>query len=123
MLLKDTSAIVSGVGPALGKETARASAGEGADVMLGPRTEPYLAEVQAEIEALGRRARYVPTDITKQDQCDRLVKGAVDEYGRVDVLVHNASAPDVFQLSEDVDLDAWRPILDVNLFGSLHLHH
>jgi NAD(P)-dependent dehydrogenase (short-subunit alcohol dehydrogenase family) len=121
MLLKDKVAIVSGVGPGLGKEIALAFAREGADLVLGARTEPYLAEVQAEIEGLGRRARYAPTDITDQTQCDRLVRTATDEFGRVDVLVNNAFAPDVFQLFEDVDLDAWRRIVDVNLFGSLQL--
>ena len=121
MLLKDKVAIVSGVGPGLGKEIAVAFAREGADLVLGARTESYLAEVQAEIEGLGRRARYAPTDITDQAQCDRLVQTARDEFGRVDVLVHNAFAPDVFQLFEDVDLAAWRHIVDVNLFGSLQL--
>jgi NAD(P)-dependent dehydrogenase (short-subunit alcohol dehydrogenase family) len=121
MLLKDKVGIVSGVGPGLGKEIALAFAREGADLVLGARTEPYLAEVQAEIEGLGRRARYAPTDITDQAQCDRLVQTAIDEYGRVDVLVNNAFAADVFQLFEDVDLDAWRRIVDVNLFGSLQV--
>lgn len=121
MLLEDKVGIVSGVGPGLGKEIAVAFAREGADVVLGARTEPYLAEVQAEIEALGRRARYAPTDITDPAQCERLVRTAVDEFGRVDVLVNNAFAADVFQLFEDVDLAAWRHIVDVNLFGSLQL--
>ena len=71
MLLKDKVGIVSGVGPGLGKEIALAFAREGADLVLGARTESYLAEVQTEIEGLGRRARYAPTDITDQAQCDR----------------------------------------------------
>jgi NAD(P)-dependent dehydrogenase (short-subunit alcohol dehydrogenase family) len=121
MLLKDKVGIVSGVGPGLGKEIALAFAREGADLVLGARTESYLSEVQTEIEGLGRRARYAPTDITDQAQCDGLVQTAIDEFGRVDVLVNNAFAPDVFQLFEDVDLDAWRRIVDVNLFGSLQL--
>jgi NAD(P)-dependent dehydrogenase (short-subunit alcohol dehydrogenase family) len=121
MLLKDKVAIVSGVGPGLGKEIALAFAREGADVVLGARTEGYLREVQGEIEALGRRAAYAPTDITDAGQCDRLVQTALDGLGRVDVLVNNAFAPDVFQLFEDVDLAAWRHIVDVNLFGSLQL--
>jgi len=121
MLLKDKVAIVSGVGPGLGKEIALAFAREGADVALGARTESYLREVQGDIESLGRRAVYAPTDITDQAQCDRLVQETVDALGRVDVLVHNAFAPDAFQLFEDVDLAAWRHIMDVNLFGSLQL--
>ncbi len=121
MLLKDKRCIVSGIGPGLGKEIALAFAREGADVALGARTESYLEEVHGEIEALGRRAVHVRTDITDQAHCDALVQATVDAFGGVDVLVHNAFAPDVFQRFEDVDLAAWRHIMDVNLFGSLQL--
>jgi len=121
MLLKDKRCIVSGIGPGLGKEIALAFAREGADVALGARTEAYLEEVHCEIEALGRRAVHSRTDITDQAQCDALVQATVDAFGGVDVLVHNAFAPDVFQLFADVDLAAWRQIMDVNLFGSLQL--
>jgi NAD(P)-dependent dehydrogenase (short-subunit alcohol dehydrogenase family) len=121
MLLQHKVAIVSGVGPGLGQEIALAFAREGADVVLGARTEANLAKVHGEIEALGRRSCYATTDITDRAQCDRLVAAALDEFGRVDVLVNNAFAPDVFQPFEDVDLDAWRHIVDVNLFGSLQL--
>jgi NAD(P)-dependent dehydrogenase (short-subunit alcohol dehydrogenase family) len=122
-LLRGKAAIVSGVGPGLGKEIAVAFAREGADVALGARTEPYLEDVRGEIEALGRRAVSVPTDITDAEQCARLVDTAVTELGRLDVVVHNAFAGDVFQLFERVDLAAWRRIMDVNLFGSLQLTH
>jgi NAD(P)-dependent dehydrogenase (short-subunit alcohol dehydrogenase family) len=121
MLLKDKRCIVSGIGPGLGKEIALAFAREGADVALGARTESYLEEVHGEIEALGRRAVHARTDITDQAQCDALVQAALDAFGGIDVLVHNAFAPDVFKLFEDVDLGAWRQIMDVNLFGSLQL--
>jgi NAD(P)-dependent dehydrogenase (short-subunit alcohol dehydrogenase family) len=121
MLLEGKRCIVSGVGPGLGKEIALAFAREGADVALGARTESYLHEVQAEVEALGRRAVFARTDITDQSQCDGLARVCVDAFGGIDVLVHNAFAPDVFQRFEDVDLAAWRQIMDVNLFGSLQL--
>jgi len=121
MLLEGKTAIVSGVGPGLGTEIARAFAREGADVALGARTESYLEEVRDEIEVLGRKAVCVRTDITDPAQCDALARLADDELGRIDVVVHNAFAPDVFQLFEDVDLAAWRRIMDVNLFGSLQL--
>jgi NAD(P)-dependent dehydrogenase (short-subunit alcohol dehydrogenase family) len=121
MLLKDKRCIVSGIGPGLGKEIAMAFAREGADVALGARTESYLEEVHGDIEAMGRRAVHSRTDITDQAQCDALVAAALDAFGGVDVLVHNAFAPDVFQPFEDVDLAAWRHIMDVNLFGSLQL--
>jgi NAD(P)-dependent dehydrogenase (short-subunit alcohol dehydrogenase family) len=121
MLLKDKVGIVSGVGPGLGREIALAFAREGAAVVLGARTESYLETVRAEIDVLGGQAAAAVTDITDGAQCERLVDTARDTFGRVDVLVHNAFAPDVFQPFEAVDLDAWRHIMDVNLFGSLQL--
>jgi NAD(P)-dependent dehydrogenase (short-subunit alcohol dehydrogenase family) len=121
MLLNDKVGIVSGVGPGLGREIALAFAREGAAVVLGARTESYLDTVRADIEGRGGRAAAAATDITDATQCEQLVDTARDAFGRVDVLVHNAFAPDVFQPFDTVDLDAWRHIMDVNLFGSLQL--
>ena len=121
MLLENKRCIVSGIGPGLGREIALAFAREGADVALGARTESMLETVKGEVEALGRKAVVSRTDITDQSECDGLVQACVDAFGGVDVLVHNAFAPDVFQMFEDVDLEAWRTMMDVNLFGSLQL--
>ncbi|HEU5302494.1 MAG TPA: SDR family oxidoreductase [Acidimicrobiia bacterium] len=121
MLLENKRCIVSGIGPGLGREIALAFAREGADVALGARTESTLEQVKGEVEALGRTAVMSRTDITDQGECDGLVEACVDAFGGVDVLVHNAFAPDVFQMFEDVDLQAWRTMMDVNLFGSLQL--
>jgi NAD(P)-dependent dehydrogenase (short-subunit alcohol dehydrogenase family) len=121
MLLKDKVGIVSGVGPGLGRAIALAFVREGAAVVLGARTESYLDTVRGEIEALGGRVATAATDITDTAQCQRLVDTALDSFGHIDVLVHNAFAPDVFEPFESVDLDAWRHIMDVNLFGSLQL--
>lgn len=121
MLLDGKVCVVSGVGPGLGKEMALAFAREGADVALGARTESYLQEVKTEIEGLGRRVVYSPTDIGDPSQCERLVQTTIDAFGRVDVLVHNAFALDPFLPFETVDLDAWRAVMEVTLFGSLEL--
>jgi NAD(P)-dependent dehydrogenase (short-subunit alcohol dehydrogenase family) len=121
MLLKDKTVVVSGVGPGLGREIVRACAREGADLVLGARTAAFLDEVAAEVKAEGRRVVTVPTDITKVDQCEALIGGGVDAFGRVDCLVNSAFRPDVFRKFEDVDLEIWRKIFEVNVFGSLQL--
>jgi NAD(P)-dependent dehydrogenase (short-subunit alcohol dehydrogenase family) len=121
MLLADKIAIVSGVGPGLGREIALAFAREGADVVLGARTTSYLKDVAAEVEASGRRAVYAATDVTDAGQCHELVSRGLEAFGRVDVLVNNAARADVFQPFETVDLREWRKIMDVNLFGSLQM--
>ncbi|MGO9027915.1 MAG: SDR family oxidoreductase [Acidimicrobiales bacterium] len=121
MLLDGRVCVVAGVGTGLGHEVAVALALQGAAVVLGARTESYLDEVAAEISASGGTALAVPTNVVDPRQCDRLVAAADDEFGRVDALVNCAYRPDVFQTFEDVNLDKWRKIMEVNLFGALQL--
>jgi len=121
VLLKDRVCVVAGVGSGLGREVAVALAAQGASVVMGARTEDYLRQVEAEITDTGGSARAVVTNVVDPDQCRWLVSTAVDGFGRVDALVNCAYRPDVFQTFEEVDLDRWRKIMDVNLFGALHL--
>jgi len=121
MLLADKVAIVSGVGSGLGRELALAFAREGASVVLGARSEGFLREVADDITGRGGTALVVPTNIVDRAQCARLVATAVGELGRVDCLVNNAFRMDTFQSFEEVDLDTWRKIAEVNLFGTLQL--
>jgi NAD(P)-dependent dehydrogenase (short-subunit alcohol dehydrogenase family) len=121
MLLRDRIGIVSGIGPGVGRCVALAFAREGADVVLAARTAAGLETVAAEIRTLGRRALCVPTDIAQPADCERLVARALEEFGRVDVLVNNAFLTHPWGAIETADFDAWRRIFDVNLFGSLRL--
>ena len=121
MLLEGRVAIVSGVGPGLGRDIAIALAGEGADVALAARTESRLESVAKDVEALGRRALRVRTDVTSRPDCEALVERARRELGRIDVLVNNAFHPGVYLRFEEDDLDNWRDPIEVNLLGSLKL--
>ena len=73
------------------------------------------------MEALGRRALRLRTDITSRSDCDALVDATKREFGRIDVLVNNAYHPGVYLPFEQDDLDNWRTPLEVNLLGSLQL--
>jgi NAD(P)-dependent dehydrogenase (short-subunit alcohol dehydrogenase family) len=121
MLLEGKVAIVSGIGPGMGRDVALLFAREGADVVLGARTESKVKEVAAEVEELGRRAVPVRLDITYRSSCDDAVAAAVDAFGRVDILVNNAFHDGDFTLFEDADLESWRRTVDTNLFGTLQL--
>lgn len=121
-LLDGRVAIVSGVGPGMGRAIAVTLAHAGADVALGARREAALREVADEIEALGRRAVCVPTDITRVDDCRRLADTAASELGRIDVVVNNAFAEEDWHDPFDgFDPQRWRRPIEVNLFGSLQL--
>lgn len=121
MLLEGRVCVVSGAGPGLGRQVALLAARQGADIVLAARRETVLRAVADEVEAMGRRAVVVPTDITDADQCARLAERAVDAYGHVDALVNNAYVEDVFATFRKVDLDEWRRLSDVNLFGPLQV--
>ncbi len=120
-LLSGKVCVVSGVGPGLGRQAARALATHGADLVLAARRQHTLDDVLAEVEGMGARAIAAPTNITDADACARLVTAATEAFGGVDVLVNNAYRADVFQSFEDVDLALWRKIMDVNLFGTLQM--
>lgn len=121
-LLAGRVAVVSGVGPGMGRAIALELARAGADVALGARRESSWAPVAAEIEAGGRRAVGVDTDITDPEQCGRLVDTAARELGRIDILVNNAFAEEDWHLPFDgFDPGRWRRPVEVNVFGTLGL--
>lgn len=90
-------------------------------MVLAARTSEKLEAVAAEVEALGRRALPIPTDITEPEACRALATAARAEFGRVDVLANNAFAEDPFISFEDGGPDVWRKVFDVNVFGTLQL--
>jgi NAD(P)-dependent dehydrogenase (short-subunit alcohol dehydrogenase family) len=121
-LLDGRVAIVSGIGPGMGRAIALELARAGADVALGARREPALRAVATEVEALGRRTVCVPTDITDPEQCARLVETAGAELGGVDILVNNAfTEEDWHDPFDGFDPARWRAPIDVNVFGTLQL--
>jgi NAD(P)-dependent dehydrogenase (short-subunit alcohol dehydrogenase family) len=121
MLLEGKVAIVSGIGPGMGRDISLALAREGADVVLGARKEEHLVPVCEEIEALGRRATWKTCDIRDRAQCDALVETATSTYGKLDVLVNNAFRTEFEQPFEGLDLDVWEKTMETNFFGTMNL--
>jgi len=124
MLLQDKVVIVSGIGPGLGIELSTLAAREGArGVAVAARTASKLDDAEAAIRAAGLDTVVlkVPTDIADRAQCERLVERTAAAFGRIDALVNSAYVPGQFGPVESADLDDWRGILEVNLFGTLQL--
>lgn len=120
-MLAGRAALVSGVGPGLGREVALAFARHGADVAVGGRTRARLEEVAAEIEALGGRALPVVCDVTDPAACAATVESVTARFGHLDVLVNNAFDNGDAKSFVDADLADWRRTMDVNLWGTLAL--
>ena len=109
-------AIVTGASSGLGVAFAQGLAEAGADVVLGARRVDRLAETAALVEATGRRALTVETDVADPQACTDLVALAMEELGRVDVLVNNAGIGTASPATREDPAD-FRRVIDVNLNG------
>lgn len=121
MFAEGKVAVVTGVGPGMGRSIALALARQGVDVVLAARRAERVAAVADDVRALGREPLVVPTDITDRDACSALVDAAVDRFGGVDVLVQNGHHEGDWAPVLQADPDSWRAIFEVNVFGALHL--
>ncbi len=114
--LDGTVAIVTGASSGLGVAFAQALAEAGADVALGARRVDRLADTAALVEAAGRRAIAVETDVADPDSCQALVDATVERLGRVDVLVNNAGVGTAVPATRETP-EEFRRVIDVNLNG------
>jgi pteridine reductase len=108
-------ALVTGAAKRLGRAIALHLARDGADVVVHfHRSTPEAQEVVAQITNLGRRAICLPADLAKKSDIDKLFANANKEFGRLDILVNNASNflhADFASITEEI----WDAALDVNL--------
>ena len=100
----DKVIVITGASSGLGESTAKLLARHGAKVVLGARRKDRTDAVVNQISAAGGKAVGVAVDVTKRAEVEALIKGAVESFGRVDVLVNNAGV---------------MPIAPINLLGGM----
>ena len=115
--LDDKVVIVTGASSGLGVSFAQAFAQAGAHLVLGARRLDQMAQTAALVEDAGRRVYTRKTDVADPDQCQQLVDSAVEEFGRVDVLINNAGVGTAVPATREAPED-FRRVVDVNLNGS-----
>jgi NAD(P)-dependent dehydrogenase (short-subunit alcohol dehydrogenase family) len=113
-------AVITGGGTGIGRGAALVLAEHGADLVLAGRRVEALQATAADIEALGRRAVTVPTDVTDPAACQELVDATVANLGRVDILVNNAGGAETKPISKWTE-DEWQQVLALNLGSVWHL--
>lgn len=109
-------AVVTGASSGLGVAFAQAFAEAGANVALGARRVDRLGETADLVEAAGRSAVSVATDVASPEACTALVEAAMQEFGRVDVLINNAGIGTAVPATRETP-DQFRQVIDVNLNG------
>jgi NAD(P)-dependent dehydrogenase (short-subunit alcohol dehydrogenase family) len=118
MKLKDRGAIVTGGGRGIGKEIALALAREGCDVLISGRTREVLDDTAAEIEATGRRAKVLVTDVSHEAQVNEMVQAAIATFGQIDILVNNAGIVGPTAPVSGVSREDWDEVFAINLTGA-----
>ncbi len=111
-------AIVTGAGTGIGQRSALALLADGYSVTLAGRRAALLEETMTQAGELAAHALAVPTDVADPDSVAVLFARTVDAFGRVDVVFNNAgiSAPPI--PLEELTVDQWKAVVDVNLTGA-----
>src|SRR5262249_48253370 len=114
------TAIVTGAGSGIGRASALALLADGYNVVLAGRRPEALEETAARGNEAGRsgRALAVPTDVADEASVRALFNATTRAFGRLDLLVNNAGAGAPPVLLEELTIDAWRRVVDINLTGA-----
>jgi len=117
MRLKDKVAIITGSARGIGQATALKFAVEGARVVVCDLDRKAVDEVVAQIAAAGGQAIGFTLNVTDKASIAATVKGVMDKYGRIDVLVNNAGIVDDAQFRKMTD-EQFERVIDINLRGT-----
>ena len=114
-------AIVTGGSKGIGFAIARAFVGRGMQVAISARTDTDLANAVERL-AGGDRVAAIRADVQRAEDAERLVRETVQRFGGLDVLVNNAGVGRFAHVA-DMNLEAWREVIDTNLTGVFHCTH
>jgi 3-oxoacyl-[acyl-carrier protein] reductase len=118
MRLKGKSAVVTGGGRGVGRAVSLAFAREGADVVINYSTRIESAEkVVKEIQKMGRKATAVKGNVANKEDCQRIIRAAIDYFGKIDILVNNAGISRPAMLSRMTETQ-WDEVIDTHLKGA-----
>ncbi len=116
MKLTGKVAVVTGASKGIGKGIAVRYAQEGASVVLASRSPDQLSAIADQIRKEGGKALALEVDVTRFESVQAMVNRAVEEFGRLDIMVNNAGIS-MAQASEDLPPQDWRRALDTDLSG------
>jgi len=120
--LTGKATVITGADSGIGRAVALAFAREGADVLISYLNEHEDAkETERLVREAGRKAVLVPGDLADPAHCRALVDRAVQEFGRIDVLVNNAAFQMTHESIEDIPDEEWRHTFAVNIDAMFYI--
>src|SRR5215475_3585872 len=115
--IKGKTAIIAGASGAFGALAAKTLAGAGANVVLAASTAEELKRVADECEKLGAKTEIIALRPSSEENCDKIVKAAVDRFGRVDILVVASGLNKVSKII-DQKVEDFLDVMDANVIQS-----
>ncbi|MEO8801683.1 MAG: SDR family oxidoreductase [Polyangiaceae bacterium] len=116
--LEGKVAIVTGASRGIGEAIARTFVAAGGKVVIAARKPDALADVAA---SLGKSAVAIAAHTGKEEDCEHLVKAAIEAFGKVDILVNNAATNPYFGPMLAIEMPAWDKTFEVNVKGYFYL--
>lgn len=107
--------LITGGSRGLGREMALAIADAGADVILVGRDPASLEKTASDIRQLGRQAWTICGDVSKPEECETTCQTALDRHGPIDILINNVGGRRENIPTQDMPLDKWQELVDLNL--------
>jgi 3-oxoacyl-[acyl-carrier protein] reductase len=119
MRLENKVAMITGAGSGIGKETAYLFAKEGARLVLTGKTAEKLEKVCNEIHENDGKAIFNIGDVSKREDMDDVVNTALNEFGKIDILINNAGA-NQDALVTKMTKEQWNGVIEVDLTGAFN---
>jgi len=111
--------IITGASSGIGKALAEVYAVKGNCLVLGARSIDKLEEIASELRTKCEDVLTVKMDVSVEADCEQLINRAIDQFGRIDVLINNAGIS-MRALFDDLDLKVLKQLMDVNFWGSVY---
>lgn len=117
--MKNKVVLITGASSGIGKALAEEYAAAGAKVVIAARNSDKLNELKSSLIKRNFEVYAVSGDVSKEEDCKRMVDETIAKYGALDVLINNAGIS-MRALFEDVDLNVIRQLMDVNFWGTVY---
>ena len=114
-MLEEKVTLITGASRGLGRALALACAKEGANLVINSRSEDSLQPVVEEVQGTGAEVLSVAANVALETEVQKLVDGAVQRFGRIDVLINNAGLLGPRVAIQEYPEDEWRRVIDANL--------
>jgi NAD(P)-dependent dehydrogenase (short-subunit alcohol dehydrogenase family) len=117
--MKDKVVVITGASSGIGRATAQEFARHGAKVVIAARDNDSLVETAKELKAEGGEVLAVATDVTQEDQVEKLARRAEEAYKHIDIWVNNAGVA-LFAKFDEAPTDDYRQVIETDFFGYVY---